>query len=51
VDFVRLLIQNNADVNALTIIFSAETPLDRARNPDIIHMIRAAGGKKASGLR
>ena len=51
VEFVRLLIQHKADVNALTTIFSAETPLDRASNPEIIHMIRAAGGKKASELR
>lgn len=51
VELVRLLIRHNADVNARTKAWSIETPLDRARDPEIIRLLRAAGGKRASELR
>ena len=51
VDLVRLLIQHKADVNARTKIVSVETPLDQARDPEIVRILRAAGGKRASELR
>ena len=51
VELVRLLIRHKADVNALTKGWSIDTPLDKARDPEIIRLLRAAGGKKASELR
>lgn len=51
VELVRLLIRHKADVNALTKGFSIETPLDKAHDPEIIRLLRASGGKKASELQ
>ena len=50
VKMVKFLLKNNADLNA-QLEWGGETALDRANNPEIIRLLRAAGGKMASELR
>lgn len=42
-ELVRLLLQRGADVDAVMVIWSDDTALDRADDPSIINLLKAAG--------
>ncbi len=49
-DTVRILLEHGAEMNARDYMLGLSA-LDRANDPEIIRMLREAGGKKASELR
>ncbi|MCH9046329.1 MAG: ankyrin repeat domain-containing protein [SAR324 cluster bacterium] len=49
-DTVRVLLEHRAEVNARDYNMGLSA-LDRTKDPEIVRMLRAAGGKKASELR